>query len=121
MKQYNLLKNNGAHGLMQLTNLIFRILHDTKGELKDYLIRMTQDELLDPSTNICASVRWLFWKKITASLRLKREATWYEAIIEYKGYWDEVNKGHDPKPLQHLREYFKRLEQSKNPDLIVFT
>lgn len=98
-----------AHGLMQITNLTFRILHDTQGELKDYLIRVTQKELLKPSVNICSGVRWLFRKKETASARLDRIATWDEAIIEYKGYWDEVNTGKDPKPMQHLREYFKRL------------
>ncbi len=100
-----------AHGLMQITNLTFRVLCNTKGELKDYLIRMTKKQLLSPSTNICAGIRWLFWKKVTASARLKRKASWEEAIIEYKGYWDQVESGHDPEAMQHLREYFNRLEE----------
>lgn len=100
-----------ARGLMQIMSLTSRILGDTKGELKDFLIRISRDQVLDPSANICAGVRWLFRKKDTASVRLKRIATWEEAVIEYKGYWDEVNSGNDPKAMQDLRSYFKRLEK----------
>lgn len=107
-------KVKSAHGLMQITNLTFRILRDAKGELKDHLIRMTRKQLLSPSTNICAGIRWLFWKKITVSVRLKRIASWEEAIIEYKGYWDEVDSGHDPEAMQNLRQYLERLEESNN-------
>jgi hypothetical protein len=103
-------KKNGAHGLMQLLSLTFRALHDTKGELNDYLIRMTQDELLNPSANICSGVRWLFWKQVLASKRLKRTASWEEAIIEYKGYWDIIKKGEIPLAIKHLRVFYKRLQ-----------
>lgn len=52
--------------------------------MKNYLIRISKNELLDPSANICAGIRWLFRKKETASSRLSREATWFEAIEDYK-------------------------------------
>lgn len=107
----NKTKNVHARGLMQIRDQTLHILGDHKGELKDYLIHLAANNLLDPSANICAGVRWLFQKKKLASARLKRTATWEEAIIEYKGYWDEVGKGNDPKPMQHLREYFNRLQK----------
>lgn len=72
---------------------------------------MSKGQLLDPSANICAGVRWLFRKKDTASARLKRTATWDETVIEYKGYWDEVNNGNEPKAMHDLRSYFERLEK----------
>jgi len=39
-------------------------------------------------------------------------ATWEETIIEYKGYWDQVNSGKDPEPMRKFRIYFKRLEKN---------
>lgn len=107
----NKTKNIHARGLMQIRDQTLHILGDHKGELKDYLIHLAANNLLDLSANICVGVRWLFQKKKLASARLKRTASWEEAIIEYKGYWDEVKKGNDPKPMQHLREYFNRLQK----------
>lgn len=104
-------KNKVAHGLMQLMPLTVRVLGDTKGEIKDSLVILTLNEALDPSLNICAGVRWLFRKRETASHRLGRQATWEEAVIEYKDYWTEVNSGRDPIGMQHLREFLKRLSK----------
>lgn len=103
---------DSARGLMQIVSLTRHILGDIKGELKDFLVRLSEDQLLDPSANICAGVRWLFRKKVTASSFLERTATWEETIIEYKGYWDEVGSGIDPEPMQKYRLYFKRLEEN---------
>lgn len=107
----NKIKKIHARGLMQIRDQTLHILGDHKGELKDYLIQLNSQNLFDPSVNICAGVRWLFQKKNLASVRLKRTASWEEAIIKYKGYWDEVEKGEDPKPMQHLREYYNRLQK----------
>jgi hypothetical protein len=41
---------------------------------------------------------------------LKRTASWEEAIIEYKGYWDTINKGEIPLAIKHLRVFYKRLQ-----------
>lgn len=99
-----------AHGLMQIRNDTFLILQDTKGELKDYLVRIPRNKLIDPSANICVGVRWLFQKKKLASIRLKREASWDEAVIEYKSYWKEIEKGHIPTGMDNFRKYLNILK-----------
>jgi len=77
--------SNSARGLMQITNNTRKILADEKGELKDHYLTLTKKDLNDPSNNICAGIRWLFRKKEVASALLKRQASWAEAIAEFKG------------------------------------
>ena len=77
--------SNSARGLTQLTNETRKLLGSDSKELKDHFIDVTKKELLDPSINICAGVRWLFRKKEIATGKLKREATWDEAVYEFKG------------------------------------
>ncbi|OGT54871.1 MAG: hypothetical protein A3F43_00465 [Gammaproteobacteria bacterium RIFCSPHIGHO2_12_FULL_42_10] len=69
---------------MLFRNTTRKYLGDPKGELHDYLVRLSPTELLLPNNNICAGIRWLFRKKETARGKLKREATWEEAIEDYK-------------------------------------
>lgn len=76
---------NSARGLMQITNDTRKILGDEKGELKDYYLTLTKEDLNDPSVNICAGIRWLFRKQAIASSLLKRPATWEESVAEFKG------------------------------------
>lgn len=76
---------NSARGLMQITNDTRKILTDERGELRDNFITVTREELNDPSNNICSGIRWLFHKQKLASGRLRRNATWEEAVFEYKG------------------------------------
>lgn len=102
--------NSKAFGLMQLLPETFEILRDVKGELKDYLIRLSHDQYLDASANICSGIRWIFQKKKLASAKLKRESTWEEAIIEYKGYWHDIEKGVDPEPMKRLRKFYRILK-----------
>jgi hypothetical protein len=97
---------SNAYGLMQLMPQTFEILRDVKGELKNYLIRISHDHYLDASANICSGIRWIFQKKKLADFNLKRAATWEEVIIEYKGYWDDVNNGIDPEPMKRLRKFY---------------
>jgi len=59
-----------AHGLMQIIDQTHKILSDVNGELRDHLIDLSDDELLDPTANICAAIRWLIEKKVTATARL---------------------------------------------------
>ena len=99
-----------AHGLMQITDQTWTILNNHKGELSNHLISFTKDNLYDPSANICAGVRWLFRKKVTASSKLGRPATWEETVIDYKGYWDDVDNGKLPSGLKKLRTYYQRLQ-----------
>jgi hypothetical protein len=78
-------KPNSARGLMQITNETRKILGNEKGELKDHFLTLTREHLNDPSNNICAGIRWLFRKHAIATSRLKRVATWEEAVAEFKG------------------------------------
>ena len=77
--------SNSARGLMQITNDTRKILGDENGELKDHFLTVTKADLNDPNVNISAGVRWLFQKKLLATSKLKRTATWEEAVAEYKG------------------------------------
>lgn len=110
-KSENIVKKIHARGLLQITGETFHILKDHKGELSNYLIDISEQDLFDPSANICCGVRWLFRKKITASSKLHREATWEEAIIEYKSYSKDISLNKIPMALVKLREYLKRLER----------
>jgi len=101
---------NRARGLLQITEETLHILNDHKGELSNYLMFIRAQDLFDPSVNICSGVRWLFRKQITASARLGRNATWEEAVIEYKSYWDEINAKRIPNGIIRLREYYEKLE-----------
>lgn len=79
-------KRNAAKGLMQLLPATQRYLNGERKELKDHFLLFQGEEVFDPSLNIAAGVRWLFRKRETASARLKRLATWEEAVEEYKDY-----------------------------------
>lgn len=100
-----------AHGLAQITDQTWRVLKNHNGELTDYLIVLSKEDLYEPSASICAGVRWLFRKKVTASAKLGRPATWEEAVIDYKGYWDDMHNGKLPSSLRKLREYYQRLQK----------
>jgi hypothetical protein len=74
--------SNSARGLTQILNSTRKILGNDKGELKDHFITVTKADLNDPGVNVCAGVRWLFQKRKLASIHLKRQASWIEAIWE---------------------------------------
>lgn len=95
---------------MQLLPATFEILRNVKGELKDYLVRISPDQYLDASANICSGVRWLFQKKKLSDSKLKRMSTWEEVIIDYKDYGKAIKNGIDPKPMQKLREFYQILK-----------
>ena len=78
-------KTGRARGLMQVTDETMRILGDYHGEIKDHYICFQHQKLLNPSANICTGIRWLFRKRAIANSKLGRQATWVEAVIEYKG------------------------------------
>jgi hypothetical protein len=82
-----------ARGLAQITDETRKILGDERGELRDHYITITREELRDPNVNICAGVRWLFHKRHLASTNLGRQATWEEAVAEYKSIRKGLAKG----------------------------
>lgn len=102
-----------AHGLIQLTDQAIKALGDPKGELQNHLVKISADDTSDPNLSIGAAIRWLFRKRELASHRLKRRATWREAIAEYKAYLPDMVSGRDPNPeqMQKLDEIYVRLKR----------
>jgi hypothetical protein len=102
-----------AHGLIQLTDQAIKALGDPKGELLNHLVKISTEDTSDPNLSIGAAVRWLCRKRDLASHRLKRQATWREAIAEYKSYLPDMVSGKDPNPeqMQKLDDIYKRLKK----------
>lgn len=105
-------KKNTARGLMQLMPLTLRALNGAKDELKDHLFEFESDEIFDPSLNIASGIRWLFRKRELAGRRLKREASWEEAVSEYKDYLRRAlkNPHHPQKGMHDFRRFLRLLE-----------
>ena len=79
-------ENKIALGVAQITKETLKALQDPKGELKENLYKgIRQKDLLIPDVAIPLMVRWLVRKKETAKVKLKREPTVEEIILEYKG------------------------------------
>lgn len=101
-----------ARGPIQMTEGNRKILQDFKGELKDHHIELTVDESRTPVTNIVAGVRWLFYKKQYGERTLKRNISWDEAAIFYKGLSKQLENGEESqkimKTLYELHESLKR-------------
>jgi hypothetical protein len=95
-----------ARGLMQLLELSRKILGDRKGELKNNFIMVSREELDDPNFSISTGIRWLFHKKRLVSGKLGREATWDEAVAEYKSLTKELRAGQ--KQATDLFDRFKK-------------
>ncbi len=105
---------NFARGLMQVTDQSQRILKNSKGELKDHFISVTREGLFNPSINICAGIRWFVQKKKLLSSKLKREATWYEAVAEYKSYDQDWDKNPEQKEkFDHYLQLLNKCDQNK--------
>lgn len=101
-----------AKGLIQITEQTRKILADQEGELSDFLITLSKKEVADPNANLFAGIRWLFHKKYLASHRLKREATWMEAIAEYKGILNQLGGvAKADRIMSDLERYYKRLKK----------
>ena len=102
-----------AHGLIQLTDQAIKALGDPNGELLNHLVKISVEDTSDPNLIIGAAVRWLFRKRDLASYRLKRQATWREAIAEYKSYLPDMVSGtkQNPQQMQKLDDIYKRLKR----------
>lgn len=104
--------SNSARGLMQILNSTRKTLSDEKGELQDHLLTITKNDLNNPGINICAGIRWLFQKQKLATSYLGREATWEEAVMNYKGKLK--TKPTDKEMIKQRKifnEYLNRLEK----------
>jgi hypothetical protein len=108
-------KYKNVYGLMQITGETHQFLEGAKNELKNYLVCLPSEELFDPSSNICAGVRWLFRKKETAAHLLHRNATWEETVEDYKAILARriKNKPYNSKPMDDFHEYYNILQAGK--------
>lgn len=102
-----------AHGLIQLTDQAIKALGDPNGELLNHLVKISTEDTTDPNLSIGAGVRWLFRKRDLASHRLKRMATWREAIAEYKSYLPDMvsDKDSNPPQLKKLDTIYGKLKK----------
>lgn len=105
-------KEGYARGLLQITDGTLKTLKNSNGELTDYLLQPNTKQLLEPSANICAGVRWLFQKRKLAISRLRREVSWIESVAEYKSYLRDIisKKNLNPKGMQKLMEYYPQTQ-----------
>ena len=105
----NRLNVGNAEGLIQLTEQTQKILKDTKGELRDHFVVLKKKDIWDANKNIAAAVRWLFRKRETAKAKLKREPSWEEVLIEYKGLTKQKKHPRAIKIKKSLRKYLKEI------------
>ncbi|MBK7890109.1 MAG: lytic transglycosylase domain-containing protein [Bdellovibrionales bacterium] len=104
--------SNSARGLMQILNSTRRNLGDESGELKNHFLTVTKNDLNDPNVNICAGIRWLFQKQLLASSYLGREASWEEAVMNYKGKLkSKTDDAEAIKQKKIFQKYFDLLEK----------
>ena len=73
---------------------------------------MTGNDRFNPNLSICGGVRWLFHKQAMTSHRLGHEASWDEAVEEYKGALKDRRAGKkiNPNVMGAFRKYLKILE-----------
>ena len=75
-------------------------------------ITLSKKEFYDPNLNLASGIRWLFHKKYLASHRLKREATWIEAVAEYKGILPQLGKVKNADEIMAtVEKYYNRLSK----------
>lgn len=116
---FNLVKDQSssdgpARGLIQITDSTRRTLQNLKGELKDHHIELSVEESREPITNIGAGIRWLHYKKLYAKRILKREATWEDAVIFYKGLHGQVGKGGRADGIiAEIHDHYNRLQNMR--------
>jgi hypothetical protein len=78
-------KKGLARGVMQIIESTVREMKGKDKDYRDYFIDLEYEDHFDPNKSIAAGVRHLFRKREIARSKLKREPTWFEVIMDYKG------------------------------------
>ena len=99
-----------VHGLTQIRNDTWEYLQGADDEIKQNQIKVEKAQRLDPSVNICCSVRWLFRKRVLAKAFLKREVTWMEAVAAYKSYLPKFIAGESIDPMNKMSRFLRDLK-----------
>jgi len=103
-------ENPIAIGIAQITKKTFKIIQDSKGEVKDFIfIKFIQKDLKDPNIAIPMAIRWLFHKKKLAKAKLGKEPTAEEIILEYKGLLKSTTK-YKNDALKNFRKAYEKLK-----------
>jgi len=101
-----------VRGLMQVTDQTAKVLKNERGEIKDHYVNVNLGDLMKPSVNICAAVRWLFQKRKLAVAKEGSGVTWDRVIVYYKGA-----TGKKPKQIGDLMSKFRAIyrQMTHNP------
>lgn len=98
-----------ARGLMQITERTTRWAKDHKlGEYRDHFIDLEYEDLWAPNRNIAFGIRQIFRKKETTKWVLKREPSWFEVLMDYKGLL-KSNSKYAKTAQEELQTYFKQM------------
>ena len=99
--------SSAAYGLMQVLGNTVRLLKSSD-ELRDHLVNLDEDDMLDPNLSICAGIRWLFRKKQILEARAGKKVSWRDAIAAYKGV-----KPNETKLMPRFDKILKELKGTK--------
>ncbi len=105
---------NYARGPFQITDKTRKYLSDEKGELSDHYLTLTAKDVKNSSMAASAAIRWLFHKKYLASSYLGHEATWDEAVAEYKAYLRKKKPFQEQKGMKNYFEILGSLRKSSS-------
>ena len=97
-----------ARGLMQITEPTYKILINTRGELKYVVFKIDQKDLFIADVSIAVSTRWLFHKRKLLQSKIGRDPDWEEVMWEYKGIYDDKSD----KALEiksNLRDFYEKI------------
>ena len=104
-------ENNVALGIAQITKQTLKILQDPKGELKGNVYKgIRQKDLLVPEVAIPLMVRWLVRKRDIAKVKLKREPSVEEIILEYKGLL-KSKTNYQERALENFKDKYAKLKK----------
>lgn len=95
---------------MQLTEKTTREARNHKlREYRDHYIDLEYEDLWEPNKNIAFGIRHIFRKRETAKWRLKREPSWFEVLMDYKGLL--TSKSQDAKTSkERLTRFLKAMK-----------
>ena len=100
-----------ARGLMQITEQAQRQLVGGEKELRDHLVILDDDEIMDPNKNVCAGTRWLFRKREILKSQIKKSPNWEDVLMGYKGKFFKKSE-ENLKIKNKIRKFLKKIGAS---------
>ena len=106
-------KRNYARGPFQITDVTRAALGNEKGEIHDHYLTLGIKDVKNPVIAAAAAIRWLFQKKELATHYLKHEASWEEAVADYKGYLKKKKSFREQKGMINYYKYMEQMKKAK--------